>query len=76
MRQLRGVGDPAAGEWREWTGRAFHLRRRLSTREATSVGPVVDVRGTAEAHRRAQRLGDRLRFAPPEVLADELGYQL
>lgn len=73
MRQLRGVGDPAAGEWREWTGRAFHLRRRLTVREAAEVGPVVDVRGTAEAHRRAQRLGDLLQLAPAEVLTDELG---
>lgn len=73
MRQLRGVGDPVAGEWREWTGRAFHMRRRLTAREALAVGPVVDVRGTTEARHRASRLGDLLRFAPAEVLAEELG---
>lgn len=49
---LDGVGDASAGEWIEWTGIAFHLRRRLTTEEATTVGPVVDVRGTEEARRR------------------------
>jgi hypothetical protein len=72
-RQLAGVGDPAAGEWTEWTGRAFHLRRRLGAREMPRVGPVVDVRGTPEARRRAARLGDLLRYVPAEVLNDELG---
>jgi hypothetical protein len=72
-RQLHGVGDPALGQWEEWTGRAFHLRRRLSDREAVQVGPVVDVRCTPEAMRRAERLGERLRLAPAEVLREELG---
>lgn len=44
---LDGVGDPFM-EWTEWTGRAFHLRRRLTVREEEKVGPVVDVRGTPE----------------------------
>lgn len=73
VRQLSGVGDSALGEWREWTGRAFHVRRRLSVREALRVGSVVDVRRTPEAARRAERLGDLLRFVPAEVLAGEIG---
>jgi hypothetical protein len=72
-RQLAGVGDPSLGEWREWTGRAFHLRRRLSAREQRAVGPVVDIRGSEEARRRAERLGPMLGYAPAEVLAEELG---
>lgn len=73
MHQLRGVGDPRLGEWREWTGRAFHLRRRLSVREQADVGPVVDIRRSAEARCRAAALGEMLRYAPAEVLTDELG---
>jgi hypothetical protein len=72
-RQLAGVGDAELGEWREWTGYAFHIRRRLTRREQRGVGPVVDVRRTPEAFARAARLGELLRMAPPEVLADELG---
>lgn len=48
-RALDGVGDPSLGEWSEWTGRAYHLRRRLSAAEAEQVGEVVDIRGTHEA---------------------------
>lgn len=47
--QLEGAGAADLGEWPQWTGRAFHLRRRLSVEEAGMVGPVVDVRGTFEA---------------------------
>lgn len=72
-RQLVGVGDASLGEWTEWSGRAFHLRRRLSVREQREVGPVVDVRGTPEALRRAERLGSLLAYAPAEAIAEELG---
>lgn len=75
-RQLSGVGDARLGEWREWSGRAFHLRRRLSEREQRSVGPAIDVRRTPEARRRAERLGSLLTYAPAEVLAEELGTDL
>jgi hypothetical protein len=72
-RQLAGVGDASLGEWREWSGVAFHLRRRLSESEQRAVGPVVDIRGTGEALRRAVPLAHMLHLAPPEVLAEELG---
>ena len=72
-RQLFGVGDASLGEWREWTGKAFHIRRRLSEREQRAVGPVEDIRRSDEARMRAGRVADRLRLAPPEVLEDELG---
>lgn len=72
-RQLAGVGDATLGEWREWSGKAFHLRRRMSEREQPTVGPVMDIRRTPEALKRAAVLGSRLRLAPPEVLDEELG---
>jgi hypothetical protein len=49
---LAGVGDAKLGEYEEYSGRAFHLRRRLSLDEQAMVGEVVDVRGTPEAERR------------------------
>lgn len=73
-RALAGVGDPALGEWREWTGKAFHIRRRLSQREQQRTGLVVaDIRRTPEAIQRAMRVRDKLIFAGPDVLAEELG---
>lgn len=72
-RELLGVGDASLGEWREFTGAAFHLRRQLSAEEAQQVGPVLDIRRTWEARKRASRLGKLLVLAPEEVLADEVG---
>lgn len=74
LRQLAGVGDPSLGEWREWTGRAFHVRRRLTAAEERRTGPVLDIRGTPEARERARAVGAMLRLAPPEVLTEELGH--
>lgn len=51
---LAGVGDASRGEWEEWSGRAYHLRRRLSADEQAQVGDAVDVRGTGEEARRLQ----------------------
>lgn len=71
---LEGVGDATLGEWEEWTGHAFHVRRRLSADEAERVGPVLDVRGTEEARRRFGRMPSALRpLVPADVLADEVG---
>ena len=58
---LRGVGDPAAGEWIDRAvltppPRVLHLRRRLSGLEASTVGEVEDVRGTARAELIARRM--------------------
>jgi len=51
-RALDGVGNAALGEWDEWNGYAWHVRRRLTEAEALVVGPVVDVRGTLDGRRR------------------------
>jgi hypothetical protein len=46
---LYGVGDSALGQWEEWTGSAYHIRRRLTPAEQELVGPAVDIRNTQEA---------------------------
>ena len=56
LEALEGVGDADLGEWEEWTGYAFHVRRRLSAAEHERVGDVIDMRGTPEARRRLQRV--------------------
>jgi hypothetical protein len=45
---LAGVGDKTLGEWHEWTGRAYHVRRRLTAEEQSLVGEAIDLRGTDE----------------------------
>jgi hypothetical protein len=70
---LAGLGDAQLGEWREWTGAAYHLRRRLTAAEAVDVGPVRDVRRTPEARRRALALGATLRAVPAVVYREEVG---
>ena len=60
---LAGVGDHRH-EWVEWTGYAFHVRRRLTEQEEIMTGPAVDLRGTAEA---AHRYAAALRFLPPKA---------
>jgi len=60
---LDSVGLPGAGEWTEWTGFAFHVRRRLTEDEGSRVGPVIDVRGTQEGHRRQQSV---MRWLPAD----------
>ena len=52
MAELDGVGDVQKGQWEEWTGRAYHIRRRLHDAEEVTIGPAVDCRGTAEWNRR------------------------
>lgn len=59
---LNGVGANLLGEWEQWTGRAFHLRRRLRPEEEAMVGPALDVRGTTEARLRLQNVR---RWLPP-----------
>lgn len=49
---LEGVGDASKGQWEEWTGNAYHIRRRLTDQEQARVGEVEDIRGTEEQERR------------------------
>lgn len=74
-RALRDVGDADFGEWHHWTGRAYHLRRRLSADEAARVGTVRDIRGTTEARDRLNALGDiiDLDLIPMQTVRMEAG---
>lgn len=69
FRALEGVGSPGLGEWEEYTGKAFHLRRRLTLEEAEPIGPAVDVRGTPEQMRRFEAM----RLVLPPGMAEQLG---
>ncbi len=62
---LRGVGDKSR-QWVEWTGYAFHVRRRLTAGEQAHVGPALDLRGTDSAVRRYAAVKDVL---PPAAVA-------
>ena len=57
---LSRVGSAADGEWASLADhgvrRTVHLRRRLSSREASRIGPIRDLRGTAEEMTRAQNV--------------------
>lgn len=70
MGALDGVGDPTLGEWVEVGNTAMHLRRRLSALEQLAVGPVIDVRGTAEGNARVERAR---RFLPPGFPVEQAG---
>ncbi len=58
---LQGVGSVALGQWEEWSGKAYHIRRRLTCEEQKHVGDVLDIRKTAEA---AQRRAAVLSYLP------------
>lgn len=65
---LDGVGDPHAGQWEEngfaQGGTAYHVRRRLTKKEAAQVGPVVDIR--SDAAEVARRLAPVKHLLPPD----------
>jgi hypothetical protein len=68
---LEGVGDEVAGQWEEFTGKAFHIRRRLTLEEQMPIGPAVDVRGTQEALNRINAVRIVLPYLPAEMLMAE-----
>jgi hypothetical protein len=62
---LHGVGDKRFGEWDEWTGRSFHLRRRLATLEQLPQHTPRDIRGTPEESLRLAAWQARLKEQLP-----------
>ncbi len=70
-RYLAGVGD-MAHEFHEWTGYAFHVRRRLNADEIATIGDAVDCRGTEEGQRRLDAVKDVLPAEALQMAALEL----
>lgn len=73
MDALAGVGDETLGQWEEWTGRAFHVRRRLRNKEQEGIGQAVDIRGTAEGRNRINAAMIACPHVPLEMFAEEIG---
>jgi hypothetical protein len=55
LKALEGVGD-RTHEWHEWSGFAYHIRRRLTPEEVHWPEEVRDIRGTPEAEARYRRM--------------------
>lgn len=73
---LADVGAAELGEWEEWTGKAYHIRRRLATAEEEQIGPSVDVRGTDEARKRVESLLAKAPYIRPEYAYEEAGIKV
>ena len=71
-RHLAGVGDRSK-EWTEFTGRAFHLRRRLTAEEQTVIGDAIDCRGTEEGVLRLAAIRASLPAPVVQLALQELG---
>jgi hypothetical protein len=61
---LKGVGDRECAQWEDWSGYAYHVKRRLTPEEQEYVGEALDIRGTEEAIKRHAAV---MRFLPPEL---------
>ncbi len=60
---LKGVGDSDAGQFEEFSGYAYHVKRRLSPEEQAQVGDAIDIRGTPEAEKRHMAIRQHLPVA-------------
>jgi len=72
LKALEGVGD-RQHEWHEWTGHAYHIRRRLTPEEVQWPEEVRDIRGTPEAAVRYQRMAQMLPSAAHRIAREEIG---
>ena len=71
IQALQGVGN-AAIQWEEDRPTAYHVRRRLTDEEALRTGGVCDLRGSAEAWERFERIKTRLPLVVHQVAREEL----
>jgi hypothetical protein len=76
LNALEGVGSRLFGEYENWTGKAYHVRRRLSVEEEAIIGPAVDVRGTREALCRVEMLLAKSPFLDRKAVFEEAGLEV
>lgn len=70
IRAVNGVGDKSH-QWEEWTGYAYHVRRRLTELEQLKTGPAIDCRGTDEWDRRFEPIEAELPVAAAKLAWEE-----
>jgi len=56
----------------EWTGTAYHVRRRLSEGEQAMTGDACDLRGTDEGRKRLAKLRSSLPRRAIQMANEEL----
>jgi hypothetical protein len=69
---LIGVGDKSV-EFHEFSGYAYHLRRRLTKEEELRVGCVIDLRNTEEALKRFEAIKASLPQQAIRLAMEEMG---
>lgn len=69
---LAGVGNWSE-QWQDFSGYAFHLRRRLTEEEQAMVGPAVDCRDSEEGLRRFREIKHVLPQRAILLASKELG---
>lgn len=71
---LAGVGSLLDGrQFEEWTGYAYHVRRRLTHEEQQQIGDALDCRGTDEGRRRFQAVQLTIPAVAVEMAYMEIG---
>ena len=66
-----GVGDKVH-EWHDWTGKAYHVRRRLRPDEEVTIGCAIDLRRTEEAAQRFLSIRHLLPVEAVELAIEEM----
>ena len=54
IKALRQVGDATRGQWEEWSGFAYQIKRRMTPQEEVlaRIDALRDIRGTEEENAR------------------------
>jgi len=68
------VGDESQ-QWEEYTGAAYHIRRRLTPKEQKLVGEAIDCRNTEEGIKRYRVIQHKLNPLAKQMAFKELGLE-